>query len=162
MKTHHNKLFIAGILLCLSALLPGCVRNTAAVSPTSSQIQVNEDFNKPLEINEGETFSIMLSANPTTGYQWTLKNPLDPTKLKLMHSQYQATATAVHIVGSGGKETWTFKALHKGNATITLQYHRPWEKEKPPARIKEYQVIIKSEKRKTGEKGNILFHRFFI
>jgi inhibitor of cysteine peptidase len=143
MKAINNKLFIAGILLCLLTLLPGCVRNTNSVGPSSVQIRVNEDFNKPLEITEGDTFSIVLNANPTTGYQWTLKEPLDATRVKLVHSQYQATVTPIHVVGSGGKETWTFKALHKGNATITLQYHRPWEKDKPPARLKEYQIIIK-------------------
>jgi predicted secreted protein len=36
------------------------------------------------------------------------------------------------MVGAGGKEIWTFKALGSGKTTIDMEYVRPWEKRVEP------------------------------
>ncbi|MFH1725215.1 MAG: protease inhibitor I42 family protein [Elusimicrobiota bacterium] len=80
----------------------------------------------------GERFSVSLESNPTTGYGWRLARPLDGTVLELVDSGYEDPPPG--LVGRGGREIWTFKAVGRGRATIELEYTRPWEKGKPPVR----------------------------
>ncbi|MGE5145930.1 MAG: protease inhibitor I42 family protein, partial [Candidatus Eiseniibacteriota bacterium] len=37
-------------------------------------------------------------------------------------------------VGSGGMETWRFRAVKPGRETVRLEYRRPWDHETPPER----------------------------
>lgn len=88
----------------------------------------------------GETISITLDSNPTTGYQWQLANPVDEKVLKLISSVYRMPET--NMVGAGGKEVWTFKALSGCQTTINFEYVRPWEKDKEPAKKATFTIII--------------------
>ncbi len=76
-------------------------------------------------------FSVTLPSNPTTGYHWELAAPLAEGIVKLMDSTYQAPATG--LLGAGGEEIWTFKAVGRGETVIELKYVRPWEKDVAPA-----------------------------
>jgi predicted secreted protein len=46
------------------------------------------------------------------------------------------------MVGVGGTETWTFKALKSGHAEIQLRYIRSWEAQDPSAQVAKYQIKI--------------------
>ena len=45
-------------------------------------------FTDSVIIQAGQKFSIALEANPSTGYQWELSNPLDTRYLHLLASEY--------------------------------------------------------------------------
>ena len=94
-----------------------------------------------MEARTGEEFTIILSANPTTGYQWQLAEPLNKKIVLLLNSEYIAEKPG--LIGSGGKEMWRFKALRKGSADIKFKYVRPWEKNIPPESIKKFTISIK-------------------
>jgi len=96
--------------------------------------------NANIKARPGEVFVIKLESNPTTGYGWQLKGSLDPKVVKFMSTQYVPAKT--NLVGSGGIETWTFKAIKRGCAKITLQYLRSWEKGVPPIKVKIYQLNV--------------------
>lgn len=91
-----------------------------------------------IEIKKGESFSVVLEANPTTGYQWELD--FDPDYIQLIDREY-APSSPREVVGAGGQETFNFLALKSGKTEITFSYLRPWEKEAIKKRV--YKIIIK-------------------
>ena len=89
----------------------------------------------------GEEFTITLESNPTTGYSWQLAEPLNEKIVKLVGSDHVPSRT--DLVGAGGQENWTFRAVNKGSAKIALKYARPWEKDKPPAEKKTFLIKVR-------------------
>ena len=77
---------------------------------------------KLIETGVGETFSIELESNPTTGYQWQEK--IDRGKVELIDRQFELPSKAF---GAAGKEVLTFKSLSEGDSVIQLDYRCPWE-----------------------------------
>ena len=78
--------------------------------------------------SETKIFSFSLDSNPTTGYQWVVKD-FDKTQLKYIKKIYQARDSK--LIGSGGQETFIFRVLNpkiKLNTRIRLSYERSWEK----------------------------------
>jgi inhibitor of cysteine peptidase len=91
----------------------------------------------------GDTFSIQVRSNPTTGYRWQLAEPFDKARLEKISNTYQADANPNRLVGVGGTEIWTFKALKSGDTHIQLRYLRSWEAQEPPAQVANYQIQIR-------------------
>jgi inhibitor of cysteine peptidase len=93
------------------------------------------------ETTIGKTFTIALDANATTGYNWsqTTKNT---NVVAYVDNAYVAEARDPQVVGGGGTDTFTFKAVGKGTTTITLAYARPWESV-PPAQTRTITVTVK-------------------
>jgi inhibitor of cysteine peptidase len=101
---------------------------------------------KPIDVRAGQEFKITLQSNPTTGYLWRFAKPPDEKFLKLVSTKYQAPESK--LVGAGGSEVWTFKALAEGKTTLELNYQRPWEKSIPPAQSTNFVVVITGSKAK--------------
>jgi inhibitor of cysteine peptidase len=78
------------------------------------------------ETTVGKTFSITLDANPTTGYSWA-QSIKDSTVVAFVKNAYVAETRDPQVVGGGGTDTFTFKALAKGMTVISLRYARSWE-----------------------------------
>ncbi len=93
---------------------------------------------------------ITLDSNSSTGYAWEYKIS-DEKVLKLQDEKFIGDKREGHIVGVGGKNIYTFKALSKGNATVTFTYQRPNSK---PIYVYEYNYSVDNFHRikKTGEK----------
>lgn len=93
------------------------------------------------ETTVGKTFTVALDANMTTGYNWsqTIKNT---NVVVYVDNAYVAATSDPQIVGGGGTDTFTFKAVGEGTTTITLTYARPWESV-PPAQTKTITVTVK-------------------
>ncbi len=91
--------------------------------------------------NAGTTFQVTLKSNPTTGYSWRLGAKPDKRLVTLQGSKFIAPQTK--LVGAGGTEIWTFKALKRGKTKLSLEYARPWEKNIKPVETRLYEVVIK-------------------
>jgi predicted secreted protein len=50
------------------------------------------------------------------------------------------------LVGAGGKEVWTFKAVSEGKTEIALKYFRPWETNVEPVEKTNFVVVISAAK----------------
>ena len=96
---------------------------------------------KPISVSPGESFTIVLESNPTTGFSWQLDSPLDESVVKFSESRYVWPES--DLDGAPGKEVWTFTALNHGKATISMKYSRSWEKNKPPAKTVVFTVVVK-------------------
>lgn len=95
----------------------------------------------PIVLKAGDSFTVTLRANASTGYQWQLKTPLDESILQLIDSKYIPYKS--RRIGADGKQLWTFKALKAGQVTIFFKYVRSWEKDTPPQREQSIKIIVK-------------------
>ena len=100
----------------------------------------NSPNSKIIETNIGESFTITMDSNPTTGYQWQVARQLDAGLVELIGSQYIHPKT--DLVGAPGKEEWSFKAIRAGKTIISFDYVRPWEKNELPAQTDTFIIII--------------------
>ena len=121
---------IAGIAVFLAAI----------TFPAFAKEAQNTKQNKTIHAKAGKEFSLTLKSNITTGYQWQLTKAVDKEFLILTGLRY--ITKQADLVGAGGKEEWTFKAVKPGTAVISFQYVRPWEKKVAPAKVKNFIVII--------------------
>ena len=99
------------------------------------------DPSNPILVNSGEEFTIVLDSNPTTGYHWEIVGELD-AGLEFILKDYINDAP-VAVVGSGGVDVWTFKAVSAGEAHITLGYYPPSNELEDPQQTVTFTVTVK-------------------
>jgi inhibitor of cysteine peptidase len=116
-------------------------RQKAGNPMTGEEVSMKKSTSGQFDVVVGEEFSLTLASNATTGYHWELAEPLNEAIVKLVGSQYQAPNT--NLLGAGGQEVWTFRAVGAGQTTINLKYVRPWEKDMPPAETASYTVSVR-------------------
>ena len=130
--------------MILSAGLSACQNTQPANKPTMPNHTSHAiDTSTQRHVKVGETFTLQLRSNPTTGYSWQLVEPLDKRHLEKVSNDYQADANPERMVGVGGTENWTFKAIQSGKAIIQMRYVRPWETQGTAAEVTQYQIEIK-------------------
>jgi inhibitor of cysteine peptidase len=73
-------------------------------------------------------FKVILPSNPTTGYQWTLKQ-YDKSLVTLVSNQYIPSESG--LMGAGGHNVFGFTivkgAVLPQSTLLTFNYARPWE-----------------------------------
>jgi predicted secreted protein/nitrous oxidase accessory protein NosD len=72
-----------------------------------------------------EPFTISLSANPTTGYEW--KADYDYVLLKQESVLFERATSETKRVGVGGTSVFVFLPIRPGKSTIDFVYKRSWE-----------------------------------
>jgi inhibitor of cysteine peptidase len=112
-----------------------------ACSGGSNDVNADSSYSgKQVELSVGQSLVVTLESNATTGYSWTLAQNSDDSVLNETGHEYIAPQTT--LLGAGGKEEWTFKALKKGTSTISMGYSRPWEST-PPVETFDLTVVVK-------------------
>jgi inhibitor of cysteine peptidase len=114
-------------LILLTGLLSTCVY--------AEKIEV-------IKVKVNEEFTVTLESNPTTGYVWQIARPIDNKVIKLIGSKFIPAQTK--LIGAGGQEAWTFKALKPGKAGIYFKYVRPWEKDDSSAKKRKFVIIVQA------------------
>lgn len=95
---------------------------------TTSQIQLQKaDSGSTITISIGDTVTIDLPENPTTGYSWAFSIEQESQNI-ISDISEKYIAPNNNLVGSGGIKEYSFKAINKGEITLTGYYRRPWEK----------------------------------
>jgi inhibitor of cysteine peptidase len=126
----------------ISAIICGLF---AALFITTACVSAEEaSYSDPAKTIEAELckdFAITLESNKTTGFGWDIAAPIDEKVLKFIGCEYIAADTG--LIGSGGKEIWSFRAVCPGKTKISFKYTRPWEKDVPPAKNLMFNVVIK-------------------
>lgn len=87
--------------------------------------------NQTLLVRDNQkTFEVILPANPTTGYEWSIKK-VNKQLLHLEKVYFEKSSTL--LIGAGGKTHFQFKIISKkylpASTTIIFKYARSWEKE---------------------------------
>lgn len=108
--------------------------------PSSSRTITEQEAGKTIEISKGETITVLLEGNPTTGYTWELASK-DLSILKQVGEP--AFTPDSQTAGSGGKVSLKFEAVTVGQGILQLVYHRSFEPDEPPVRTFEAIVVVK-------------------
>ena len=126
------KIITIGLTVILALSLLAC----STPAPTKVQVEVPIDnfmqdkhLTGQVEVTAGESFTVTLGSNPTTGFQWSEKAQIsDATVLKQVgHEFISPESEPPPPPGTPGQEVWTFKALKTGTSTVSMEYSRPWE-----------------------------------
>jgi inhibitor of cysteine peptidase len=94
-----------------------------------------------VELAKGDKLIVKLPSNRTTGFSWTMGSKESDVLKSAGKPEYEPGDKKA--VGSGGTDVFTFTAGAKGDTEIELQYKRPFEKDKEPAKIYKFKVTVK-------------------
>jgi inhibitor of cysteine peptidase len=122
-------------------LSSSCAPRQFQVSPPEQVNLVASDNGENVRLFAGQELIIHLDSNPSTGYTWETKD-LD-TNMFMQVGDTSFTSSNPNLVGSGGTQTLTLKVLNAGTNTLTLIYHRPWEKDVQPAKTFSVTATVK-------------------
>lgn len=101
------------------------------------------DNGRQVELSSGQVLVVTLASNPTTGYSWEVSEVDEAVLTQLGEAEFrQAPAEGEPVTGAGGTETFRFAAA-AGETTLTLVYHRPWEKDVEPLETFTVQVVVR-------------------
>jgi predicted secreted protein/putative hemolysin len=103
----------------------GASANQAGVGDVDKTLTQADNGSK-VTLKVGDVLEVTLDSNPSTGYSWQVKANDRNVLLPLGEPQF-TLGNPTPMPGAGGTETFQFKALAKGQTTLTLVYLRPWE-----------------------------------
>jgi inhibitor of cysteine peptidase len=115
-------------MLILSLWLAACAPATGtSVNVSCDDFGNQQHISKQMEVAAGNTFTVTLCSNATTGFQWSESAQISDQTVVQQTGHEFVSPENTGIVGAPGSEVWTFKALKKGTSTIIMDYSRPWE-----------------------------------
>lgn len=123
------------------SLISVCAALTLLLFPFAAHpLDLTErDNGKGVSVAVGETISLTLAGNPTTGYMWEMA---DIDRAVLAPGPGPAFAADSSLTGAGGTFTFRLSALKAGSSAVKLSYRRPWETGVPPLRRVEFTVTV--------------------
>ena len=95
-----------------------------------------------LELAVGETQTITLPGNPTTGYVWRVAECPEVVQVNLAFEP-KAQESGPPLCGAPSATVVSLTGLKAGQGVVKLVYARPWEKGKAPADTRAYTVTVK-------------------
>ena len=128
-------------LIAISSALVGLCLASSCVGPSDHLLEVS-DNGSTVNVATGDSVTIELEANPSTGYLWTFGAPFDPELLLMTSETYSKPDGSKNMVGVPVKRIMTFKAIAPGRTGLKLDYRRPWERNEKPAKTFEVLLVI--------------------
>jgi inhibitor of cysteine peptidase len=136
------------VMLIGLVLVSGCGSVADAghpeATPVGEVVLGAEDNGRQVALMPGQMLIIALESNPTTGYSWELAEGDAAVVQQVGEVEFSASAPeGEQLVGAGGTETFRFAAAEQGQTTLTLIYHRPWEKGVAPLETFSVDVVVR-------------------
>ncbi len=131
--------FLILALALLMVTLTACSSQAANAASGTKNITAS-DAGKTIDLNKGDTLVVSLEGNATTGYSWVVADPA-PSILQ-QAGDFEVTPVS-DAMGAPGTIVLKFSAVQSGQATLTLEYRRPWEKGVAPDKTYEVTVVVK-------------------
>jgi predicted secreted protein len=103
--------------------------------------EMSEEKQTCISVKSPDEFTIKVKSNPSTGYSWSLDQPLDETAFRLIGRDMEAPINT-GIVGAPQYEIWKFKTLKSGRFIIDLNYSRSWENNIPPLKTHRFIILV--------------------
>ena len=94
----------------------------------------------PVTLAKGETATIELEGNVTTGYTWTVTQEPDAAVAKVVSNEYVAPEGGA--VGAGGHQKIVLEGVADGTTTLDLAYSREWETDVAPAETAKFEITV--------------------
>ncbi len=100
---------------------------TAPAGATCDQFASNPSMAQSRTLESGTELTVVLCANPTTGFAWGDPEIGDTAVLQLVDQTYQAPeGSSLPIVGAAGGEIVTIRGAAPGTTTLSIGYGQPW------------------------------------
>ncbi|UVK84157.1 protease inhibitor I42 family protein [Pseudomonas sichuanensis] len=115
---------------------------TACAQQPQRNVELDAESECPTRLQVGQTMTLTLPSNPSTGYRWLLQNPA-PEILRALGPEVYSTPEEAGIVGSGGTSTWRFQAKAAGEGHLILVYQQPWAPEVRPVQTFDCAIRVK-------------------
>jgi predicted secreted protein len=142
-----NKVLVVLTLIGLLLTMAAC--SAAAGAPGKNLINIQAadfdkqaDITKQVEVKAGDTFTVTLDSNATTGFQWTMQAKIADANT-VQQTDHDYLAPNGKVIGQAGVEEWTFKTVKAGTTTINLSYDRPWEGGEKGVMTFELTIVVK-------------------
>ena len=137
---YKSKIIKKIVLISLATLMfalcfSGCSATEKALTEKNNGDSINLKIDDKVEIK--------LESNPTTGYSWFLSDKVDSTIVSVTDPVFIESKKDKELVGAGGYEIFTIKAIAEGKIDIILNYERPWEEGVEP--IETFEITISVE-----------------
>ena len=123
---HKRTILIAGLVL-IALVAAGAAFAMSTDEPSEATVYTADDDGTSIVLEPGESFSVVLPGNATTGYSWQVEG-IDASILSAAEPVYVSDS---ELVGAGGVYTFTFTAAAAGETELRLVYLRPWEQVEP-------------------------------
>lgn len=123
------------------------VGGSSVNAPAESSVDktlTNSDNNSNTTLKVGDTLTVVLNSNPSTGYSWKV-SAVDEKVLQPVGEPQFSLGSKTPVPGAGGTQTFTFNAAGKGKTTLTLIYVRPWETNVTPTPNDQFSVNVTVE-----------------
>lgn len=97
--------------------------------PAPREVEVDERSDgETVSLRVGDTVTVTLSENPTTGYRWIVRASAEGV-CDVLQDVYRPT---IGRVGAGGTHMWQLRAARSGAGRLDLACLRPWEAGRAP------------------------------
>lgn len=126
------------LLPCSLALLAAC----SSQPKPSVNVEEKQLGKCPMQLHSGQTLTITLPSNPTTGFRWVVADAA-PGVLRSLGQEVYTTPEDAGLVGSAGQSTWRYQAYQPGQARLLMNYQRPWEVGVAPAKTIDCQISVR-------------------
>jgi len=104
-------------------VLAGCQTPPALPPAPDAAVLGDHDNGQTVVVSRNATITATLTANPTTGYQWTMPTAPNPQVVQLVTSTFHPPDPG--MPGAGGTQSWVFKTVGPGSAVVQLAYGPP-------------------------------------
>ena len=126
----------SAIALLLMAVVLTAISGCAA--QTALALEAKDNGNQ-ITLQKGQTLTVKLEGNPTTGYTWEMFEPDGAILRQVGEPEFNADSD---LLGAPGTLTLRFKAVEAGQMELRLVYHRPWETGVEPLETFTVQVTV--------------------
>jgi predicted secreted protein len=135
------KLLMSRFPLSLAALLVGFSLLAGCESASSKVLNLTvADHGRAVSVSKGEPIQIVLEGNPATGLTW-LVDDLDTKVVAVVGTpKYEASSDAV---GGGGKFTFNFASLARGQTNMRIIYIKPSERGRDPEKTFAIMITVR-------------------
>jgi inhibitor of cysteine peptidase len=109
------------LVLIVAALVMAAISGCSA--QTAMALEAKDNGNQ-ITVQKGQTLTVKLEANPSTGYTWEMVEPEGAILRQVGEPEFSADS---ELIGAPGTLTLRFEAVEAGQMDLRLVYHRPWE-----------------------------------
>jgi len=111
---HKRTILIAGLVL-IALVAAGAAFAMSTDEPSEATVYTADDDGTSIVLEPGESFSVVLPGNATTGYSWQVEG-IDAAILSAAEPVYVSDS---ELVGAGGVYTFTFTAAAAGETELS-------------------------------------------
>jgi len=123
MSKRNVLITVLGVVALIAAVALGAMALSGDEPGSASSTFTAGDDGSAVAVRVGDTVTVVLEGNPTTGYSWQVE-AVDQAVLAAGDPEYVSESD---LIGAGGMYTFTFTAVAPGETPIRLVYLRPWE-----------------------------------